>query len=199
MTHPPPLRQQGEHREGRPGLDHQVRRPRRGRSRGLLDVRLPGAQGATRRSRRVPLHLHVTGVHQEPAPKQEREFYIPRLAREKGLCGTQLEIRLRNELTQKSVASECARWIRRKAKFRIPYSARIEKKELGGRECFPVDGNRLVACFDTEVGTETIEEMARLEPDYAVMRDASMRDDATQANFEELFKTYSPDTVRRVI
>lgn len=51
-------------------------------------------------------------------PKQEREFYIPRLAREKGLCGTQLEIRLRNELTQKSVASECARWIRRKAKFR---------------------------------------------------------------------------------
>ena len=84
-------------------------------------------------------------------------------------------------------------------KFRIPYSAKIEKRSLGGRECFLVDGNRLVACFDTEVGTDTIEEMARLEPDYAVMRDASMRDDATQANFEELFKTYSPDTVRRVI
>ena len=84
-------------------------------------------------------------------------------------------------------------------KCRIPYSARIEKRELGGRECFLVDGNRLVACFDTEVGTETIEEMAKLEPDYVVMRDASMRDDATQANFEELFKTYSPDTVRRVI
>ena len=62
-----------------------------------------------------------------------------------------------------------------------------------------MDGNRLVACFDIEVGTETIEEMAKLEPDYAVMRDASMKDDATQANFEELFKTYSPDTVRRVI
>jgi adenine-specific DNA-methyltransferase len=84
-------------------------------------------------------------------------------------------------------------------KFRIPYSARIERRELGGRECFLVDGNRLVACFDTEVGTDTIEEMAKLEPDYAVMRDASMKDDATQANFEELFKTYSPDTVRRVI
>jgi adenine-specific DNA-methyltransferase len=84
-------------------------------------------------------------------------------------------------------------------KFRIPYSARIERRELGGRECFLVDGNRLVACFDTEVGTDTIEQMARLEPDYAVMRDSSMRDDATQANFEELFKTYSPDTVRRVI
>lgn len=50
--------------------------------------------------------------------RQEREFYIPRLAREKGLCGTQLEIRLRNELTQKSVALECARWIRKKAQFR---------------------------------------------------------------------------------
>lgn len=84
-------------------------------------------------------------------------------------------------------------------KFRIPYSAKIERRELGGRECFLVDGNRLVACFDAEVGTDTIEEMARLEPDYAVMRDASMRDDATEANFEELFKTYSPDTVRRVI
>lgn len=84
-------------------------------------------------------------------------------------------------------------------KFRIPYSARIEKRELGGKECFLVDGNRLVACFDTEVGAETIEEMARLEPDYAVMRDASMKDDATRANFEELFKIYSPDTVRRVI
>ena len=84
-------------------------------------------------------------------------------------------------------------------KFRIPYSAGIEKRELGGRECFLVDGNRLVACFDTEVGPETIEEMAKMEPDYAVMRDASMKDDATQANFEELFKTYSPDTVRRVI
>jgi adenine-specific DNA-methyltransferase len=84
-------------------------------------------------------------------------------------------------------------------KFRIPYSARIERRKLGGKECFLVDGNRLVACFDTEVGTETIEEMAKLEPDYAVMRDASMKDDATQANFEELFKTYSPDTVRRVI
>lgn len=84
-------------------------------------------------------------------------------------------------------------------KFRIPYSARVERRELGGRECFLVDGNRLVACFDTRVGTETIEQMARLEPDYAVVLDASMRDDATQANFEELFKTYSPDTVRRVI
>ena len=84
-------------------------------------------------------------------------------------------------------------------KFRIPYSAQIEEVELGGRRCFDVNGGQLVACFDAEVGTDTIEEMAKMEPDYAVMLDASMADDATQANFEELFRTYSPDTVRRVI
>ncbi len=84
-------------------------------------------------------------------------------------------------------------------KFRIPYSAQIEEFELGGRRCFNVNGGQLVACFDDEVGVETIEEMAKMAPDYAVMRDASMADDATQANFEELFRTYSPDTVRRVI
>ena len=84
-------------------------------------------------------------------------------------------------------------------KFRIPYSASIEEVELGGKRCFDVNGGQLIACFDAQVGTATIEEIAKREPDYAVMRDASMADDATQANFEELFRTYSPDTVRRVI
>ena len=84
-------------------------------------------------------------------------------------------------------------------KFRIPYSASIEEVTLGGKRCFDVNGGQLIACFDAQVGTATIEEMAKREPDYAVMRDASMADDATQANFEELFRTYSPDTVRRVI
>ena len=84
-------------------------------------------------------------------------------------------------------------------KFRIPYSVQIEEVVLGGKRCFNVNGGQLVACFDAEVGVDTIEEIAKMEPDYAVMRDASMADDATQANFEELFRTYSPDTVRRVI
>ena len=51
-------------------------------------------------------------------PREKREFYIPRLSREQGLCGTDFEIKLRNELTQKAVATECADWIRRKARFR---------------------------------------------------------------------------------
>jgi superfamily II DNA or RNA helicase len=50
--------------------------------------------------------------------KEKREFYIPRLAREQGLFGTQFEIKLRNELTQKAVATECADWIRRRARFK---------------------------------------------------------------------------------
>ncbi|MCH4007700.1 MAG: SNF2-related protein [Eubacterium sp.] len=54
----------------------------------------------------------------EKTPKERREFYIPRLNREKSLYGTEFEVRLRNELKQKAVAKECAAWMRRKASFR---------------------------------------------------------------------------------
>jgi SNF2 family DNA or RNA helicase len=50
--------------------------------------------------------------------KEHREFHIPKLERERNLCGTEFEVRLRNELTQKAIAKECADWIRRKAQFR---------------------------------------------------------------------------------
>ena len=54
----------------------------------------------------------------EKAPKEKREFYIPRLGRERSLYGTEFEVKLRNELTQKVIARECADWIRKKVKFR---------------------------------------------------------------------------------
>lgn len=54
----------------------------------------------------------------EKASKEKREFYIPRLNRESSLYGTEFEIKLRNEMTQKSIAKECADWIRRKAVFK---------------------------------------------------------------------------------
>jgi SNF2 family DNA or RNA helicase len=54
----------------------------------------------------------------EKAEKQKREFYIPRLSREQSLYGTEFEIKLRNEMTQKAIAKECADWIRRRAKFK---------------------------------------------------------------------------------
>ena len=54
----------------------------------------------------------------EKTPKQQREFYIPRLDRERTLYGSEFEVKLRNELTQKAIARECADWIRQKACFK---------------------------------------------------------------------------------
>lgn len=54
----------------------------------------------------------------EKTPKVQREFYIPRISRERSLYGTEFEVRLRNELTQKAIAKECADWIRRKVTFK---------------------------------------------------------------------------------
>lgn len=59
--------------------------------------------------------------------KEQREFYIPRLNRERSLTGSEFEIRLRNELTQKAIARECADWIRRKDILRIECKIRKEK------------------------------------------------------------------------
>lgn len=84
-------------------------------------------------------------------------------------------------------------------KLGIPYSAKIEERMLAGRKVFFVDGDKLAACFDANVSSDTIEEMAKAKPWYAVIRDSSMADDATHANYEELFRTYSPDTVPQVI
>ena len=84
-------------------------------------------------------------------------------------------------------------------KFRIPYSARIETREIAGKTVYAVEDNMLLVCFDEEVSTEAVEAIAKEKPFYAVFRDASMKDDATVANLEELFKMFSPDTIRRVI
>ena len=55
--------------------------------------------------------------------KEKREFYIPRLTREKSLYGTEFEVRLRNQMTQKAISKECADWIRKKVKFKSNVSA----------------------------------------------------------------------------
>ena len=54
----------------------------------------------------------------ERTPKAQREFYIPRISRERSLYGTEFEVKLSNELTQKAIAKECADWIRRKVTFK---------------------------------------------------------------------------------
>ena len=53
----------------------------------------------------------------EKTQKDKREFYIPRLGRERNLYGSEFELKLRNELSQKAIAKECAEWIRRKVTF----------------------------------------------------------------------------------
>ena len=83
--------------------------------------------------------------------------------------------------------------------FRIPYSAKIDKCEVLGRTVYYVEGRQLIACFDDDISTEVIEEVAKERPLYAVFRDSCFANDAAIANLEELFRTFSPDTVRRVI
>ena len=58
----------------------------------------------------------------EKSEQKHREFYIPRLCREKSLYGSEFEIKLRNELTQKAIAKECAAWIKHKVQFRSKVS-----------------------------------------------------------------------------
>lgn len=87
----------------------------------------------------------------EKANKQKREFYIPRLNRERNLYGSEFEIKLRNELSQKAIAKECAEWIRRKACFK---SNRTNENMMG----FANIGNKSympIAGFTTvELGCE---------------------------------------------
>lgn len=64
----------------------------------------------------------------EKAKKGLREFYIPQLNRERGLYGSEFEVKLRNELTQKAIAKECADWVRRKVIFKT----NVTQGEMGG-------------------------------------------------------------------
>ena len=79
----------------------------------------------------------------EAAKKEKREFYIPRLNRERSLYGTEYEVRLRNELTQKAVAKECAEWIKKKVTFRYGYlvttspQSSIPPSAAGSRNALP--------------------------------------------------------------
>lgn len=83
--------------------------------------------------------------------------------------------------------------------FRIEYSAKIVGREIGGKACFDVNDGQLIACFDEDVDTVALEAIAKERPLYAVFRDACFSNDAAMANLEELFKTFSPDTIRKVI
>lgn len=83
----------------------------------------------------------------------------------------------------------------------IMLSSKIETKKINGKEVFCVEGNYLMACFDDSVDEATITEIAKEKTYYFVMRDpANSKDgDSLITNFEQIFTTYSPDTVRKVL
>ena len=81
----------------------------------------------------------------------------------------------------------------------IELSAKIEEKEVNGKKVFFVDGNYLIATFDTEVNESTVTEIAKMKPQYFVMRDASAANDNVLDNFEQIFRHYSPETVRKIL
>ncbi len=78
-------------------------------------------------------------------------------------------------------------------------SSKIEETTIAGKKVFNVKDNYLIACFDDNVTEDVITEIAKQKPYYFVMRDSSMANDSVATNFEQIFASYSPDTVRKVI
>lgn len=78
-------------------------------------------------------------------------------------------------------------------------SSKIEETVIDGKKVFNVADGFLIACFDENVTDETITAIAKQKPYYFVMRDSSMVSDSVATNFEQIFATYSPETVRKVL
>ncbi|MDE6581785.1 MAG: site-specific DNA-methyltransferase [Duncaniella sp.] len=81
----------------------------------------------------------------------------------------------------------------------IKLSAKIEEKDVNGKKVFFVDGTYLIATFDMDVNESTVTEIAKMKPQYFVMRDASAANDNVLDNFEQIFRHYSPDTIRKIL
>lgn len=78
-------------------------------------------------------------------------------------------------------------------------SSKVEEKEIAGKKVFSVADGYLIACFDRDVTDDVVTAIARKHPFYAVFRDSSFSSDSVAANFEQIFDTYSPQTVRKVL
>ena len=81
----------------------------------------------------------------------------------------------------------------------VELSSKIITKEMNGKIIYYVNENYLVACFDQDITEETITQIAKEKPYYFVMRDSGFANDSVATNFEQIFTTYSPDTVRKVL
>lgn len=78
-------------------------------------------------------------------------------------------------------------------------SSKVEEEEIAGKKVFSVADGYLMACFDRDVIDDVVTAIARKHPLYAVFRDSSFSSDSVAANFEQIFDTYSPQTVRKVL
>lgn len=78
-------------------------------------------------------------------------------------------------------------------------SSKVEEEEMAGKKIFSVADGYLIACFDRDVTDDVVTAIARKHPFYAVFRDSSFSSDSVAANFEQIFDTYSPQTVRKVL
>lgn len=78
-------------------------------------------------------------------------------------------------------------------------SSKIEETEIAGKKVFNVADGFLIACFDNSITDEVVKEVALRKPYYAVFRDSCMADDSVATNFEQIFVSYSPETIRKVL
>ena len=141
----------------------------------------------------------------ERAPKEKREFFIPRQMRESTLCGSDFEIKLRNELTQKAIAKECADWIRQKVKFK----SNISKNHIPGfvnvaseqhYTYFPFDGftttdlgcdrGNNAFCFIHKLPAESLQSQMYLQAFNSLWNDSAKMQDVTEQVIDNISVAY---------
>lgn len=77
--------------------------------------------------------------------------------------------------------------------------SKIEHSLVDGKTVWNVADGYIVACFDKDVTDDVVKAIAKMQPQYAVLRDTSMANDSTATNFEQIFKTYSPNTTTKIL
>lgn len=81
----------------------------------------------------------------------------------------------------------------------IPLSSNIEVEQIEDAKVFKVEDRFLIACFDGSISDEVVKQIADMKPFYAVFRDMSMKNDSVAVNFEQIFESVSPETIRKVL
>ena len=81
----------------------------------------------------------------------------------------------------------------------VELSSKIETVEIEGKKVYKVNEKELVCCFERNLTNEIVTEIAKMQPKYVVFRDSSMQSDSVNINFEQLFKSYAPNTIRKVL